>query len=247
MREKYGMEFRKPKWDEQPDEGLVGGHEWKIFPLLHRRRVFADVENFLLFDFYRTDGGVDENVFAYSNRFNEERGLIVYHNRYAETRGWIKTSAAYVDKASGDLRQKSLAEGLGSPYEGYVIFRDMVTHLEYIRSCAELWQKGLYFELAAYQCHTFLDWRFVGEEGWDQVYDALGGSGVESVQAKWDELFARKEEKPAAKKRPRPRELPNPKPPQRRTGPKVEPAQTESAEAPAVKTARKPRKTKTRP
>jgi glycosidase len=194
LREKYGMEFRKPKWDEQPDEGLVRGHEWKIFPLLHKRYVFADVEQFLLYDFFRPDGGVDENVLAYSNRFDEERGLIIYHNRYAETRGWIKTSAAYVDKASGDLRQKSLAEGLGAPYEGFVIFRDLVTHLEHIRSCEELWWKGLYFELQAYQCHTFLDWRFVEDERWGEICDALNGAGVESMQAKWEERFAPAEE-----------------------------------------------------
>ena len=202
-REKYGMEFRMPKWDEQPDEGLVGGHEWKIFPLLHRRYVFADVEQFLLYDLYRADGSVDENVFAYSNRFHEERGLVVYHNRFAETRGWIKTSAAYVDKASGDLRQKSLAEGLGVPYEGFALFRDVITHLEYIRSCEELWWKGLYFELHAYQCHTFMDWRFVEDERWAQIHDALGGTGVESLQAKWDELFGKKGTEAEKKKEPR--------------------------------------------
>ena len=203
FREKYGVEFRMPKWDEQPDEGLIRGHEWKIFPLLHRRYVFADVEQFLLYDFYRAEGGVDENVLAYSNRFNEERGLVVYHNRFADTRGWIKTSAAYVDKTSGDLRQKSLAEGLGAPYEGFVLFKDVVTHLEYIRSCEELWWKGLYFELGAYQCHAFLDWRFVEDERWAQVHDALGGKGVESIQAKWSELFAPKEEEAVKAKKPR--------------------------------------------
>ncbi|MGE5251003.1 MAG: alpha-amylase family glycosyl hydrolase, partial [Bacteroidota bacterium] len=192
FREKYGMEFRMPKWDEQPDEGLIRGHEWKIFPLLHRRRIFADVEQFLLYDLFRADGGVDENVFAYSNRIDEERGLVVYHNRYADTRGWIKTSAAYIDKVSGDLRQKSLAEGLGAPYEGFVLFRDAVTHLEYIRSCDELWWKGLYFELGAYQCHAFLDWRFVEDERWAEIHQALNGAGVDSLQRMWDERFAEK-------------------------------------------------------
>ncbi len=59
--------------------------------------------------------------------FNDELGLIIYHNRFADTRGWIKTSAAYLDKGSGDLRQKSLAEGLSLPFEGFVIFKDYVT------------------------------------------------------------------------------------------------------------------------
>ncbi len=193
FREKYGMEFRKPKLDETPDDGLIRGHEWKIFPLLHRRHLFADVENFLLYDFYRTNGSVDENVFAYSNHFNDERGLIIYHNRFADTRGWIKTSAAYLDKGSGDLRQKSLAEGLSLPFEGFVIFKDYVTHLEYIHSCAELWEKGLYVDLNAYQCRAFMDFRFVESSEWEMVNSALNGAGVESMQAKWDEMFVTKE------------------------------------------------------
>ncbi|HSJ88093.1 MAG TPA: alpha-amylase family glycosyl hydrolase, partial [Anaerolineales bacterium] len=193
-REKYGMEFRKPKWDEIPDAGLIAGHAWKIFPILHRRYLFADVENFLLYDFYRTDGSVDENVFAYSNVHGDERGIVVYHNRFADTKGWIKISAAYLDKNMGDLRQKSLAEGLGLPFEGYVIFKDDVTHLEYIRSCEELWQKGLYLDLHAYQHHVFMDWRFVDDPNWEKVNRDLNGAGVESMQAKWEAMFGTKEE-----------------------------------------------------
>ena len=123
-----------------------------------------------------------------------ERGLVIYHNRFADTRGWIKTSAAYLDKSTGDLRQKSLAEGLGLPFEGYVIFKDYVTHLEYIRSCEELWQKGLYLDLHAYQHHVFMDWRFVDDEKWRDIYVALNGAGVESVQGKWEEMFGTKDE-----------------------------------------------------
>jgi glycosidase len=194
FREKYGMEFRKPKLDETPDEGLIAGHDWKIFPVLHRRHLFADVENFYLYDLFTADGSVDENVFAYSNVHQDDRGLVIYHNRFADTSGWIKTSAAYLDKGTGDLRQKSLAEGLGLPFEGYVIFKDYVTHLEYIRSCEELWQKGMYLELQAYQHHVFMDWRFVDDEKWSDVNAALKGAGVESMQKKWDEMFGEKKE-----------------------------------------------------
>ena len=194
FREKYGMEFRKPKWDEIPDEGLIRGHEWKIFPLLHRRYLFADVEQFFLYDLFTSDGTVDENVFAYSNIHGDERGLVIYHNRFAETAGWIKISAAYLDKTTGDLRQKSLAEALGLPFEGHVIIKDYVTHLEYVRSCEDLWQKGMYLELHAYQHHVFMDWRFVDDEKWQSIHDTLSGAGVESMQAKWDEMFGEKEE-----------------------------------------------------
>ena len=194
FREKYGMEFRKPKWDETPNEGLIGGHNWKVFPLLHRRYLFADVDQFFLYDLFTADGTVDENVFAYSNVYQDERGLVLYHNRFADTRGWIKTSAAYLDKSTGDLQQKSLAEALGLPFEGFVIFKDYVTHLEYIRSCEELWQKGLYIELHAYQHHVFMDWRFVDDERWRDIYIALNGVGVASMQGRFDERFGAREE-----------------------------------------------------
>lgn len=193
-REKYGMEFRTPKMDETPNEGLIAGHDWKIFPILHRRHLFADVEQFFLYDFYTSSGSVDENVFAYSNVHNDERGLVLYHNRFANTSGWIKTSAAYLDKGTGDMRQKSVAEALSLPFEGYVIFKDYVTHVEYIRSCEELWGKGMYFELHAYQHHVFMDWRFVDDEKWVEVHDTLNGAGVESISAKWDEMFSVKDE-----------------------------------------------------
>ncbi|HJR80300.1 MAG TPA: alpha-amylase family glycosyl hydrolase [Anaerolineales bacterium] len=233
FREKYGMEFRKPKWDETPDEGLIAGHDWKIFPVLHRRSLFADVEQFFLYDFFTVDGTVDENVFAYSNIHGDERSLVLYHNKFGDTRGWIKTSAAYLDKKTGDLRQKSLAEALGLPFEGYVILKDYVTHLEYIRSCEDLWQKGMYVELNAYQHHVFMDWRFVEDSNWELVHSNLNGAGVESMQAKWDEMFGEKEEE--SEKEDEAVEEVNAKKPRKKTVPK-----TEAEEA----TVKKPRKKK---
>ena len=200
-REKYGMEYRHAKWDEPLDEGLVRGHEWRIFPLMHRRALFADVENFRLYDFFvpssqdgGTGGTVNEDVFAYSNMLGNERTLVVYHNRYAETRGWIKTSAAFMDKAKGSLSQRSLAEALSLPVDSFAIFKDYVTGLEYIRSCRELMEKGLYVEMSGYQCHVFMDWRFVSGEQWLEVNRQLGGTATASVQAKFEESFARPDE-----------------------------------------------------
>jgi glycosidase len=207
-REKYGMEYRHAKWDESVDDGLVHGHEWRIFPLTHRRALFANVEDFWLYDFYVSgshtagaSGTVNEDVFAYSNRIGNERGLVVYHNKYAETRGWIKNSAAAMDKASGKLIQKTLSEALSLPKETYAVFKDYVTGLEYIHSCQELAEKGLYVELGGYQCHVFLDWRFVDGEKWQAVCESLNGAGAPSADGKFDEMFAVKvEEKKGAEK-----------------------------------------------
>lgn len=188
-REKYGMEFRKPNWDEIPDEGLARGHEWKIFPLLHRRYLFAEVEHFHLFDFYGASGKVNENVFAYSNRYGDERALVIYHGKYEETHGWARLSAAALDKGAGRLVQKTVGEALDLPHDGQAIFKDYVTHLEYIRSCVDLWQNGLYAELAAYQHHVFMDWSFVAGDDWSALCTALNGRGVESIQVARDQMI----------------------------------------------------------
>ncbi len=191
--EKYGMEYRRAYRDEQPDTGFIQYHEKVIFPLLHRRHVFADVENFLLYHFFNAHGSVVDDVFAYSNRAGDEKALIVYHNRFGDTTGWIKESTAFAVKAAGDeyLVKRTLVEGLDLvDREGYVIFRDLVTDLEYIRSISELAETGLYVELGAYQRHVFLDFRIVEGAEWAQVHDALNGAGTPSIQTKWEELFA---------------------------------------------------------
>ena len=95
-------------------------------------------------------------------------------------------------KGAGKLIQKTLGQGLGLPHDGFAIFQDYVTHLEYIRPCRELVEKGLYVELGGYQCHAFLDWRFVNSDEWGMVNGVLNGAGVPSLQAKFDEMFAPK-------------------------------------------------------
>src|ERR1700681_383570 len=52
LTEKYGMEYRRAYKDEQPDGHLVQRHEREIFPLMRRRHLFAEVEHFLLYDFF---------------------------------------------------------------------------------------------------------------------------------------------------------------------------------------------------
>jgi hypothetical protein len=192
--EKYGMEFRRPKLNETQDEHLIQAHEWRIFPLLHRRQLFADVQHFLFFDFNLLNGGKDENVFAYSNKLNDQRGLIIYHNKFGDTRGWIKNSVAWLDKSSKKLKRSQLAEGLGLPKSGFVIFKDYASQLEYIRSCKEIWESGLYVELGAYQCHAFMDFRFVNSNEWGILNNNLNGAGVKSMDEKWVEMFGSKEE-----------------------------------------------------
>ncbi len=188
LREKYGMDFRRPRLDEAADEALIRGHEWKIFPLLRRRELFADVEQFSLFDFYAANGKVNEDVIAYSNRRGEDRALVLFNNRQGGAAGWIRTSTAALDKRTGLTMQRSLAEALVLPETGCAIVTDYVSHLEFIRPCAELWEKGLFADLEGFQHHVLLDWRFVEGAEWNQVAAVLGGQGVESVQRMLEQL-----------------------------------------------------------
>jgi len=196
--EKYGMEYRYAKWDEHPDWDFVGRHEREIFPLMKRRHLFAEVKNFLLYDFYAPEGYVNEDVFAYSNSSGDERALVIYHNKYASARGWVRTSAAYSMKAGqGEDRrlvQKTLGEGLGlTPDQTcFTIFRDHVTGLEYIRNSKELCDKGLYVELGAYKYHVFMDFREVRDNQWQQyaqILNYLNGRGAPNVEDVFKEIL----------------------------------------------------------
>lgn len=192
--EKYGMEYRKAYKDEEPNAGLVGRHEREIFPLLHRRHIFAEASNFLLYDFFTTDGHVNEDVFAYSNRAGDERGLVLYHNKFAATRGWVRMSVGYKDKANGQIVQRSLREGLSITNDGnrYLIFRDLATGLEYLRNSGELCERGMYVELDAYKYHVFVDFREVVDNEWQHYAHLAGylnGRGVPSIDEALRELF----------------------------------------------------------
>jgi hypothetical protein len=195
--EKYGMEYQRAYWDESPDPWLVERHEREIFPLLRKRYLFADVRDFLLYDFYSVDGGVNEDVFAYSNRAGEERSLVLYHNKFSTARGWIRTSAAFTRKSPDGERslvQSSLGEGLGLPNdpEMYTIFRDQIANLEFIRNNRELHEQGLYAELDAYKYQVFVDFRQVRDNEFHQFGQLaahLAGRGVPGIDHALKEIF----------------------------------------------------------
>jgi hypothetical protein len=180
------MEFRRARHQEDPDRGLVARHEREIAPLLHQRWLFAESENFLLYDFYRPDGSVDENVFAYSNRRGEHRALVIYHNRFASTYGTIHVSASYADKGAGHLRQQTLGGAFGLPNDGnlFLAFRDNSTGLEHLERASKIVSQGYSLELHAYNCHVFLNWRELRPDEnyrWDLLCDSLNGRGVPNL------------------------------------------------------------------
>lgn len=189
--EKYGMEYRRAYYNELPDEYLVHRHNREIFPLLQKRYLFSDVENFFLYDVVRGDGYVNEDVFAYSNRHGGERGLVVYNNRFAHAQGRVKHSVGFLQ--GGRIIRKSLAEGLGLSHDDntFCIFRDVVSGLEHIHRNRALIDDGLWTDLQAFKYHVFLDFREVQPSHtrpYDRLERVLQGRGVLSIEEELADL-----------------------------------------------------------
>jgi glycosidase len=184
--EKYGMEYRKAYLDEKPDTGFIERHKREIFPLLKKRTFFSGVENFVLYDLYREDGKVNENIFAYSNRHENERALVVYNNKYEKSCGWIKTSAAYMDKKTNKLIRKDILESLGFEcYEkSFLIFKEHITGMEYIRKSGEIKSQGLYIELDAFKYAVFMDFKQVEDTtgDYENIEKRLNGKPHTSIE-----------------------------------------------------------------
>ena len=184
--EKYGMEYYRPRYDEWSNDALVGRHNREIAPLLHQRSLFAESDNFLLYDCWGEHGSVEENVFAYSNQSAGRRALVVYNNSYSSTRGTLHHSAAYMDKSSGQLRQRSITDALALPTDRDTIlaYRDNATGLHHLRRANEFNERGFHVELRGYGYAVLLDWRELRADAthaWDRLCDLLGGRGVEDL------------------------------------------------------------------
>lgn len=194
--ERYGMEYKRARMDETPNEGLAARHQHEIAPLLKRRHVFAESAHFVLYDLWTDHGTVDENVFAYSNRSGDERALILYNNVYNSTRGTVHTSVAAMDKYTGQLRQRQLSEALGLPSDDGLIvgYRDAARGLSFLRRSRDFEHHGLAVDLRGYQYMVLQDWRELrstAEYPWEQLCDALGGGGVHNLDEALSKLRLR--------------------------------------------------------
>jgi len=194
--EKYGMEYRRSYWDEGVDEHLVARHEREIFPLLRKRYLFSEIDNFALFDVVTEEGHVNEDVFAYSNMAGDERTLVVYNNRYAEARGWVRRSVGMSVDMGGGKRQlvhKTLGEALrlSGDEAVYYVLEDFREGLQYLRSGRSLCTEGLFVHLGAFKSNVFMGFHemrdFDGQV--KRLHDYLGGRGVPDVASELQELY----------------------------------------------------------
>jgi glycosidase len=181
--EKYGMEYRRAYRDEKPDGYLIERHEREIFPLMKRRMLFSGSTHFCLFDLWQ-DGRVNENVFAYTNRVEMDRALVLYNNSYYEAAGWLNSGCVDIQqKDGGTHRGDSLAEALllcNDPHY-FVLLRDARRGQWIIRSSKDIFEKGLFVRLSGYEAQVYLDIYEV-EDGdfstWARLHAELNGAGM---------------------------------------------------------------------
>ena len=193
--EKYGMEYKKAYWDEQVNVGLLQRHQLEIFPLLHRRKRFAEVKNFVLYNFANGYGNEDENVYAYSNYGENCHTLVIYNNRYGDTEGYVKQSVSMARKENDGkvLFTTTLSESLGlhPDQDYYVVMHDHIRGLDYIRPSDQLCREGLFMRLRGYQYYVFTEIYEVRDDEqhtWRQLNEWLNGEGTPDLREAIEEI-----------------------------------------------------------
>jgi hypothetical protein len=157
--EKYGMEYRRSYRDEKPDQYMVDRHEREIFPLMKKRYLFSGSSDFCLYDMVSPEGTINENVFAYSNRYDGEMALVFYNNAYSRASGWIRRGAVGILQKDGSYRQDDLSQALSLHREDryFTLFREHRSGLWYIRSSKDLGERGFFAALNGYETQVFLE------------------------------------------------------------------------------------------
>jgi len=178
--EKYGMEYRRAYSDEKPNQDLIDRHAKEIFPLLNKRYLFSDVDNFFLFDIISPDGIINENVLAFSNQRGTERALVLFHNKWAHADGIIHYSTPINGYSISLLDALELVDIEAD----FLIYREHISGLEFIRPVDELLTKGMEISLGAYQYQVFLDFKLVtsSEGPYHQLHQSLNGFGTHDLQ-----------------------------------------------------------------
>ena len=184
-REKYGMEYQRAYFDEKPNAWLIDQHERRIFPLLRKRYLFANVDNFNIYD-CNGPNGVEESVYAFVNGSGNERTLVLVNNRYERTYGTISVSAPKLKK-NGEERKMvrtNLAENLNLNFgsRNYCLMDCFSDGLTYIIPSINLFD-GFSFGLNGYEARVF--WNIREVEDTDGCIEALhkeyGERGIKDI------------------------------------------------------------------
>ncbi len=194
--EKYGMEYRRAYKDESADGNLVYRHENEIFPLLKRRYLFSGVEHFALYNVYAQDGGVDENIYAFTNGHGTERALVLFNNAWERSSGTIHNSCPWAEKQPDGCRSLvettignalSLSRGSGK----FLVMQAQKTRLWYLRRSDSIHSSGMYISLNGFEAQVFLNFSEVEDtasRAYTKLFSRLSGAGVPDMNAAMQDI-----------------------------------------------------------
>ena len=185
--EKYGMEYKRAYYNEQPNLSLVGEHYRRIFPLFRRRYLFSGVDYFQFFDCYNQNGGVEESIYAFVNGVDNEKTLILVNNQYERCGGTINISVPKLkkEKDSRTTVTTKLADSLSLSFGGrnYALFDCFSDGLTYIIPSIQLYDEGFSFSLNGYEAKVY--WNIRQVEDTDGSYEKLwrmyGRKGIRNI------------------------------------------------------------------
>jgi len=187
LSEKYGMEYIRAYKEEKPDNELIARHEREIFPLLAHRALFAGADNFRLFDL-KTANGSNENVFAFSNTDGSGHSLVLVNNTLEQAVGTIHRSSP-VNIGEQKILNENLISALGYsgvPDENWLLMREHIAGLWYLRSMEELRNQGLSVLIDGFGRQVFMEFRVEEETAdgiWGKLAAELCGGGTADPDA----------------------------------------------------------------
>ena len=192
--EKYGMEYQRAYYNEAPDQALIDRHQREVFPLLKKRYLFSEVDQFYQFNFLDSSGKVNENVFAFSNRSGNEAALVLFNNKYERATGRLKASTPKLVRSGGQKQTAAVSLGealrLENNDQAYYVFTEQISRLEYIRRGSELHREGFPWQLQGFEYRVFLGFEKPEQQGnvLERLHHKLGGHGTDSIVRELDHL-----------------------------------------------------------
>lgn len=182
--EKYGMEYQRAYYHEEPQQWLVEKHEREIFPLAGKRYLFSEVTHFQFYDFLNAHGHINENVFAFTNRHADEKALVLFNNTYDTTEGHIKMAVPRL--TNRQMTTTHLADALEmNPHAGYFYkVREHISGLEYLLKGEDVHKNGLYRHLQGFEYRVFIDFMELRDHdgSLERLYRDLSGRGINSIE-----------------------------------------------------------------
>jgi len=135
-KERYGMDFLQPRLEETPDDDLITRHKNLIQPLLENRFRYSCSKNFKLHDYHHSNGKINNDVIAYSNRNENHQSLVIYNNAGKQSDGFIKTLFLVIEN---------------NPK----ILIDFYTNKEMRIPSSVIEDHGISIQLSPYECRVF--------------------------------------------------------------------------------------------